>query len=299
MAQDIWSEYLSEFGLREGQLRDDNYPRRLLQPTPTGKAIVLVHGLTDSPYLMLSLAEHFYHQLGYSVYLPLLQGHGLRKPCGMKGVRLETWSANVGYAIEIAAVDHEHLSIGGLSTGGALGFYFGATDSRVTGDIYLFSAALGLADHGIPGFGFLKETALRSGLLSLLPSFASLVGDNPYRYERVPFNAARELVKQMDRIRAMLRQYDRSKPLEKRVFAAWTEADQVIRVASLQGLSAHLAAENFVAFPIAGHEQVQHACVVLRDDIYAIGGGPPDTPLEKANPLFTAMTLAINRFAGT
>ncbi len=298
MTKNLWSQYLARFGLREEQLRKDNYPRQMVQQPSTGKAIILVHGLSDSPRMMLALAEHFY-RLGYSVYLPLLQCHGLREPDGMKGVRLDTWLENVEYAIETAAGDNAHIGIGGLSTGGALAMYFGSTDARISGDIYLFSAALGLADHGIPGLGVLKEMSLRSGFMTLFPPFVSLVGNNPYRYKRVPFNAARELVELMDRISAMLASYSRQGPLGKRIFAAWTEADQVIRVAALRRLAGHLAPENFVTFPIAKAEGVKHACVVLRDDVYAVGSSPSAEPLAKANPRFAAMTAEIDRFIGT
>jgi alpha-beta hydrolase superfamily lysophospholipase len=295
-APDLWAEYLVGFGLREEQLREGNYPRKLVQQPSTDKAIVLVHGLTDSPYLMLALAEHFYQRLGYSVYLPLLQCHGLREPEGMRGVNLAAWLENVRFAVETARERNTHVAVGGLSTGGTLGLYLGCTDPRLTGGIYLFSVALGLADHGIPGLGWLKETLLRSGLLTLVASKKPLLGDNPYRYQRVPFNSARELVKLMTAIRALLTDRRRYGALPQRVFSAWTEVDQVIRVASIRRLADYLAPENLTTFPIDKHEQVEHACVVLREDIYAIGSGPPAVPLEKANPHFAAMMAAIDRF---
>lgn len=296
MAEGIWLDYFNRFDLRREDLREGNYPRRLVQEPSTGKAIVLVHGLTDSPCLMMSLADHFYQQLGYSVYLPLLHCHGLRNPRGMRGVKLDAWLENVAYTIEAAAQENEHIAVGGLSTGGALALYFGATDNRVTGGIYLFSAALGLADHGMPGIGRVKEAALRSGLLTLVPSVYPLVGRNPCRYRRVPFVGARELIKLIDRLRLLLVSCDRENPLPKRIFSAWTEADQVIRVASLKALADHLAPENFVAFPIDADEKVKHAAVVLKEDLHAIGSGPPALPLERANPQFAEMAAAINRF---
>jgi esterase/lipase len=87
---------------------------------PTTKAIVLVHGLTDSPYFMTAIGDYFFQNLGYNVYLPLLQSHGLKEPKGMEGVALDEWKANVNFAVDIAASKAHQVSIGGLSTGGAL-----------------------------------------------------------------------------------------------------------------------------------------------------------------------------------
>jgi esterase/lipase len=50
---------------------------------PTTKAIVLVHGLTVSPYFMTAIGDHFFQNLRYNVYLPLLQCHGLKEPKGV------------------------------------------------------------------------------------------------------------------------------------------------------------------------------------------------------------------------
>jgi esterase/lipase len=44
---------------------------------------VLIHGLTDSPYFMTAIGEYFFGNLGYNVYLPLLQCHGLKEPKGV------------------------------------------------------------------------------------------------------------------------------------------------------------------------------------------------------------------------
>ena len=52
--------------------------------------IVLIHGLTDSPYFMEAIGERF-ALMGFNVLIPLLPGHGLKEPQGMKGVTLEQW----------------------------------------------------------------------------------------------------------------------------------------------------------------------------------------------------------------
>lgn len=91
-----------------------------MEHSNTDKAIVLIHGLTDSPHFMTEIGQFFHQELGYNVYIPLLHCHGLIEPKGMEDVELSEWKANVGHAIKSAAAQCSHISIGGLSTGGTL-----------------------------------------------------------------------------------------------------------------------------------------------------------------------------------
>ena len=129
---------------------------------PPKRAIVLVHGLTDSPYFLSAIAGHFYFNLGYNVYMPLLQGHELNSPNGMEGVELEEWKANVWFAVRTAADRVDRVSIGGLSTGGTLSFYMACTKPQIKGDLYLFSAALDLAGGPTGFIGAMKERHSRN-----------------------------------------------------------------------------------------------------------------------------------------
>jgi hypothetical protein len=46
-----WLDYYQEFDyFSASTVRDGCYPRIMERERPTGKAIVLVHGLSDSPY---------------------------------------------------------------------------------------------------------------------------------------------------------------------------------------------------------------------------------------------------------
>ena len=99
---------------------------------------------------MTAIADFFFDSLGYNVYLPLLHCHGLKDPKGMEGVKLEEWKSNVAHTIDTAVSKAGCVSIGGLSTGGTLSFYMAATNLKINGTLYLFSAALDLAG-GIVG----------------------------------------------------------------------------------------------------------------------------------------------------
>ena len=286
----IWSEYYREFPYFSGQtVRTGCHPCRLLHDSPTAKAIVLVHGLTDSPVYMMAIAKYFHEILGYDVYLPLLQGHGLQHPAGMAGVSSAEWKKNVRFAVRSAAEKSARVSIGGLSTGGALSFYFGCTEPLVTGEVYLFSAALGLY------FGWIVEFLLRRSFFMLLDNGKTLEGDHPYRYSRVPLSGAQELARLIREI-DILRHTAADKPREKRIFAAWSEYDRVINVQKLANLRKFYDEKHFVPFVIPAAARVDHACVVLQEPVYAIGSRPGDPPLEVPNPCFLEMMAALSRF---
>ncbi len=291
-----WPEYHHQFpSIVEQKIRQDCHPSRLLHKNRTGKALVLVHGLTDSPFYMQAIAEYFHETLGYDVFLPLLQMHGLEEPGGMAGVSLGQWKKNVAFAVRAAAARAERVSVGGFSTGGALSFYLGCTDPLVTGEIFLFSAALGLYGGPWHIFSGLLEFLLRHSWFRLLDNRKPLQGNHPYRYARVPLNSAGELARLIREIDA-LRENTADKTQTKRIFAAWSEYDRVINVKKLASLKSFTGEDRFVSFVLPSAARVEHACVVLRNPIYAIGSKPGDKPLEVANPLFAEMMACLHCF---
>ncbi len=121
-----------------------------LRPTarPWG-AIVLVHGLTDSPYSMRALGE-FYRSRGLLVIGPRMPGHGTA-PSGLLEAQWQDWLAVVRLAVEHARDQvgpDAPLMLGGYSNGGSLVMKFTA-DAIEHGDalpdqIHLFSPAIGI-----------------------------------------------------------------------------------------------------------------------------------------------------------
>ena len=106
---------------RQDELRvaDLIAPFELRQPN-NKKAILLIHGLTDSPFLFHDLAGFFYQQ-GFSVRTLLLPGHATA-PSDLLDVSYRQWQQAARYAIERTTLDFEQVYLGGFSTGGALIF---------------------------------------------------------------------------------------------------------------------------------------------------------------------------------
>lgn len=296
----IWDEYYAElknYFSRE-LVRDGCHPLIFEQAEPTDKAIVLVQGLSDSPYFMSAIGEYFYQKLGYNVYLPLLHFHGLKTPQGMEGVELEEWKANVRFAINIAENKAETVSIGGLSMGGALSFYMAATSPRIDGALYLFSAALDLTGGRFGLLGEVKERVLRTFWPDLLEPILNKTApplvrdDHPYSYTHVDLDGAQELARLIKETDTLLKGFSAKAPFAKRVFAAHSEADTTASIEGIKELQSvsDPALFNLHRFPKA--LGISHASVVLKDAIQNKEG----TILKDANPKFAEMMAAIQQF---
>ena len=295
----LWSEYYHAFPSFSAEtVRFGCHPRKMTHPGGAAQAIVLLHGLSDSPYFMSAIGEFFYSILGYDVYIPLLQGHGLKSPRGMMGVSLGEWLRNVDFAVNAAARGGARISVGGLSMGGALGLYSICSKREcIAGDLYLFSAAMGLPDgpYGIPGR--LKEWLLRLPFAGRVSRKSPLLGENPYRYARVSLNGAVELAKLLGKIRQIQRLVGVNVVSAARIFSAWSECDNVVSLRHLRQLQPESDAGRFTSFVIPVSLQVPHASIVLQKPILGSTCPSGATLLEPANPLFDEMLAAIKRFA--
>lgn len=293
-----WLEYYRQFAnyFKPEAVRDGCQPRIMEHSDSAAKAIVLVHGLTDSPHFMTAIGEHFHQELGYNVYMPLLHCHGLRNPRGMENVELDEWKANVRYAINTAASKAEQVSIGGLSTGGTLSFYMACTKPKITGDLYLFSAALDLEGGRTGLLGELMERLGRSFLVDILDHFDNdepLIGINPYRYARMDKDGARELAHLIKETDDLLDGFDEKRPFPRRVFAAHSECDSTASIAGPEELQEKCRSDDFYFFRIDKSMSVSHASLVLRDPVR---NPQNDVILEAANPSFDEMMEAVTDF---
>ncbi|MGK7895681.1 MAG: alpha/beta hydrolase [Xenococcus sp. (in: cyanobacteria)] len=290
-----WTDYYQHFNIHPKSVRKNCEPRIMLQDPPTEKAIILIHGLTDSPFFMEAIGKRFY-QWGYNVFIPLLDGHGLEDPKKMRGVKLETWMKNVDFAIQEAKNKYQCqvISIGGLSTGGALSvkkMLDSPTD--INGGTFLFSAALDIA--GV--IGNLLERLLRTRIILPILAFTEdkwgkqLIGDNPYRYARMDKDGARELSKLIYAIDQQLKEIKKDR-IDKPLFVAHSEYDSAADIEGVEELIAKNNPDKTQFFRIGKDFQVSHASMVLESDVRAENG----SPLEQKNPFFEEMMNLVNEF---
>ncbi|ANM29470.1 hypothetical protein ABI59_07560 [Acidobacteria bacterium Mor1] len=260
------------------------------------RSIVLVHGLSDSPHYMTDIGRFFHETLGYNVYLPLLHCHGLKKPRGMEEVELEEWKRQVRWAVAAAArATPRHVSVGGLSTGGALSFNVACQSPRITGDLYLFSAALDLVAMGSGLVGDMAERLLRSKrakeFLDRRDRDKPLVGNNPVKYAYVDKDGAHQLVRLIKENDGIIGDFDSKQPFEKRVFAAHSHADETANIAGIKKLQRR--SSRFTAYYIPKRKGVTHGGLVLQEDVIGLDG----SVCTPRNVLFDDMMDQVRRFA--
>lgn len=180
-----------------GQFPDDANHSFVLMPQGKPKgAVVLLHGLTDSPYSVRSIAID-YQQRGFVAVAPRLPGHGTA-PGALTSVDWEEWLAVARLSVREAtrlAGNEVPLHLVGYSNGGALAMKY-ALDA--IDDPYLRKPQqLILLSPMIRVHAFARFAGL-AGLPALLPPFAKaawlsvLPEYNPFKYNSFPVNAARQ-----------------------------------------------------------------------------------------------------------
>ncbi len=292
---DIWHDYLNHFRKHfpSGAIRDRCEPR-IHAPEVRSHGIVLIHGLTDSPFFMEAIGNCFV-DYGFNVYLPLLQCHGLKQPNGMRGVSLDVWKENVAYAVEACRAMCDQVSIGGLSTGGALSVWKAMTDPQsINGGIFLFSAALDIAGRT----GNFKEWLSRSLIGRAIDWFHDsdpnrLIGRNPYRYQNIDVGGAGELSRLIRELDQLTGSRGGKERVDRPVFIAHSEcdetadiegADEFFRVCTHQGSTFYrMCTEAMVN--AGGPDDIGHAEVVLKESVKDKHG----RVLENHNPMFDKM----------
>jgi len=185
----------------------DNWNRsHLLIPEKPKGVVVLLHGLTDSPYSMRHIAQ-LYYQRGFVALALRMPGHGAT-PGGLTKIAWRDWMAATRLAIREArklAPAGVPLHLVGFSQGGALAVKY-ALDA-------LEDASLSRPDRLVlisPMIGITRLSRLAEliAIPSFLPGFekAAWLGImpefNPFKYNSFPINAvkqARLLITEMRR----------------------------------------------------------------------------------------------------
>jgi alpha-beta hydrolase superfamily lysophospholipase len=188
---------------------DWNRSYELLPAGEPAGAVVLLHGLSDSPYSLRHVAQAYVSH-GYVAIGMRLPGHGT-VPAGLTGVHWQDWRAATRLALREArraAGPGKPLHLVGYSNGGALALQY--TLDAMTGAglevparVVLVSPMIGLTRFaryaGIAGWPALLPRFSKTAWLDIVPEF------NPFKYNSFPVNAARQSYELTQRIDAALR----------------------------------------------------------------------------------------------
>jgi len=290
-----------------GTIRPGNEPRIMIQESEqtVENAVVLVHGLSDSPYFMQAIGNKFY-DLGFNVLMPLMPGHGINSSeeaeKKMDSLDVKDWFAEVAFAVACARDLGQKVSIGGLSNGGLLSTYHTiVAPQEITGGLFLFSAALDIGD--------IKENLLRADnfLVSFVLETAENIQEsergplvnndrNPYRYSWIPMNGNVQLSNCIKEIENYYDRHNQPKysDIDRPVFAAHSESDKAASIAEIELLIRnHPQSETKTEFfRMKEKFNVPHASVVLAENLYS----PMGEPQEGKNIFFDDMMQAMERF---
>ena len=229
--QPSYSEYLSatENWLKENRnYISTNEDKELLMNMPfevgnkqtNDKAILLIHGLGDSPYTFSDLADSLSGQ-GFYVQTLLLPGHG-SKPQDLMLPSYADWQTLVDHYASLLKQDFDNVWLGGFSTGANLATIHAIEHGNVNG-LMLYS----------PGF------QSKTPKLERLAPLAALFTDgykaeerNLARYTSAPLNGAMAYTESAIKLRALLKENTVSVP----TLIAISEADSVVNPYAVKDL---------------------------------------------------------------
>lgn len=298
------------------QLRshEGNYAQILHHGQVTDNVIVLIHGLTDSPFYMSVIAADF-ARLGFNVVLPLLPGHALNRPGRVfRRLKHTDWIKEVDTACAIAQSLGDQVSIGGLSTGGALSVHKAIRSPQcITGGLFLYSAALDigtveqlllqteagrmiarLSDQAI----WLEKTVTEQIKMILDDQKAGEsnenygIGDNPYKYSVFFYEGASQLAEVIQEINEHYNdEIPKFSDVNQPVFVAHSKTDDS---ALFRGIEPLVDNHPNPAATLFALEDVPHPSVVLKQ---AIIDDVDHEEYAPANPYYAEMSEAMLSFA--
>jgi len=196
-----------------------NGPYQLKPKQTTDKAILLVHGLGDSPYSFSDLSQSLV-KLGFHVQVLLLPGHG-SKPEDLMLPSYLDWQQIVDHYAGLLKQEYGQVWLGGFSTGANLVTINAIQQQDVEG-LLLFSA------------GFQSQAPYLEKLTPLLASFREWGwrGRETNLAKYTPLNGAVAYTQSASRLRDLIKQRGLSIP----TLMIQSELDSVIDANAVKGL---------------------------------------------------------------
>jgi len=191
------NRYFDGSPLHPGRFAHDWNRSYVLEPdAPPVGVVVLLHGLTDSPYSLRHVAEH-YRDRGWLALGIRLPGHGT-VPAALARVDWQDWVAATHLAVREArgrADPAVPFHVVGYSNGGALAVKY-ALDAledpalAMPDRVVLISPMIGVTAFarfaGVLGWPAVIPAFAKAAWLGIEPEY------NPFKYNSFPVNAARQ-----------------------------------------------------------------------------------------------------------
>ncbi|MDM0035536.1 alpha/beta hydrolase [Variovorax sp. J22P271] len=191
------NRYFDGSPIYPGHFRQDwNRSYTLDPPGPPKGVVVLLHGLTDSPFSLRHVAT-LYRDHGFAVVAIRMPGHGT-VPAGLTHVQWEDWSAATQLAVREArrrVPAPLPLHAVGFSNGGALATKYALDaidDPKLARPdrLILIAPMIGITElsrfAGVFGWPAIFPAFAKAAWLGIVPEF------NPFKYNSFPVNGARQ-----------------------------------------------------------------------------------------------------------
>ena len=209
-----YNRYFEGSPVYPGHFSQDWNRSYILEPSgaPHG-AVVLLHGLTDSPYSLRHVASQ-YRDRGFVVVAIRLPAHGT-VPAALTDVDWETWFAATRLAVREArrrSPSPAPLQIVGFSNGGSLALKYAldALEDKALvapNRVILISPMVGITRFarfaGLAGLPAMFPAFAKAAWLSVLPEF------NPFKYNSFPINGARQSYRLTAALQTQMSRYER------------------------------------------------------------------------------------------
>jgi len=127
--------------------------------------VALIHGLTGAPAEMKLVARQL-HRRGYSVYVPLLAGHG-GTVAALRRSNWRDWLESVLQAAELLATRVENVYAAGICVGGKLSMLAADSSPGVIGAVAIYSPCFRYDGWDVPFYYPLLSSQV--GWLSRIP----------------------------------------------------------------------------------------------------------------------------------
>lgn len=214
------NRYFEGSPLYPGHFTQDWNRSYVLEPagTPVG-AVVLIHGLTDSPYSLRDIAQ-LYRDRGFVAIGLRVPAHGT-VPAALTVAQWQDWLAATRLAMREArrrVGPSAAIQMVGYSNGGALSVKYTLDaiehpELPMPSRLVLLSPMIGVTSFarfsGLAGWPAILPAFAKAAWLDLLPEY------NPFKYNSFPVNAAKQSYLLTDAIREQLRRMAKAHALDK------------------------------------------------------------------------------------
>lgn len=228
--QPSYAEYLNEtrawlshnrhfVGKDKQKELDMNMPFERVPEGEANKAVLLVHGLGDSPFSFVDISTMLMKQ-GFYVQVLLLPGHG-SKPEDMLLPQYEDWQFIVDHYATLLKAEYQEVWLGGFSTGANLVTIHSIKHNDING-LLLFSPAFESKVVALE-----KVTPL---VASVWPQGWQTEETNLARYSSAPLKGAMAYAKSAEVVREKLKSNKVAIP----TFIAISEHDSVVNAEAIK-----------------------------------------------------------------